>query len=73
MSEGGNGKLNTPAFERIHQLPWRIQTLAHQRCLLAHSDEGILEEPGLVLGGRGGRHGIVGVVATLISISPAMC
>jgi hypothetical protein len=60
---GGDGKekLNVPAFEGIHQLPRSVQAFAHQCRLLAHGDEGILEEPGLVLGRRGGRHHRVGL------------
>jgi hypothetical protein len=48
--------LNTPAFESIHQFAGGVKTLAHQDRLLAHGDEGILEETGLVLRRRGRRH-----------------
>ncbi len=55
--EGDAWGLDAPALEGIHQLPWRVQAFAHQGGLLAHGDEGILEEAGLVLGRRGVGHG----------------
>lgn len=45
--------LNEPAFESIHQLSWGVQTFAHEGSLLAHSDQGILEQAGLILRLRG--------------------
>lgn len=38
-----------PAFERVHELPWVLETLAHQGCLLANGHESILEQARLVL------------------------
>jgi hypothetical protein len=48
---------NVPAFQGIHKLPRLVQTFAHERCLLAHSYQGIFQETLLVLGLRGGCHG----------------
>jgi len=56
--------LNEPAFKGIHELARGIQTLAHQDRLLAHGNQGILEEPGLVLRLRG-----IGHVALLLCLS----
>ena len=47
---------NIPALESIHELPGGVETFSHESGLLAHSDQGIFEEAGLVLRRRGGRH-----------------
>lgn len=48
--------VDSPALQRIHQFAWRVQAFPHQGRLLAHGDEGILEEARLILGYRGIRH-----------------
>jgi hypothetical protein len=65
--------LNTPAFQGVHQLPRRVQAFAHQGGLLAHGNEGVLEEARLVLGQRGGRHGAGDVAAVVAAMSPMRC
>lgn len=63
MLSRGRG-FNEPAFEGIHELARGIQTLAHQDCLLAHGNQGILEEAGLILRLRG-----IGHVALLLCMA----
>lgn len=45
-----------PALESIHELAGGVETFAHEGALLAHGNQGIFEEAGLVLRRRGGRH-----------------
>ncbi len=45
-----------PALQGIHKLPRRIQAFAHESSLLAHGEEGILEEAGLVFRLDRGSH-----------------
>jgi hypothetical protein len=52
--------MSSPALERIHQLAGRLEAPAHEQRLLAHHDERILEQAGLVFDGRRRRHGVRG-------------
>lgn len=52
-----------PALERIHELPWRLQTAAHHDRLLSNNGQGILQQPRLVFDRRrSGRHVGSGIV-----------
>lgn len=46
-----------PAFEGVHELARGVEAFPHERGLLPHCHEGILEQAGLVLGQRRRRHG----------------
>lgn len=57
-----------PALESIHELSGGVETFAHEGALLAHGDQGIFEEAGLILRRRGGRH-----VASLLLVALLRC
>lgn len=45
-----------PAFQGIHELSRRIEAFPHERRLLAHCNQGILQQPSLILRGGGRSH-----------------
>jgi hypothetical protein len=46
---------HVPALQSVHELSGRIEAFPHERRLLAHGDQGILEQSSLIL--QGGRRG----------------
>lgn len=46
---------DVPALQSIHELAWSVEALSHEGGLLAHCDQGILEEACLVLRRNGSR------------------